>query len=118
MTNKTKSSAPSNSRNNASALTASTTEAMNSKIEQSMAQYGTYTATSDANNEYPPKATTPNANMTAQSYQSSAANNAMTNQTGASTNAQSSVQTAPQNKSDCQEPTGTLTAQYDANGKP
>lgn len=118
MTNKMKSSAPSDSRNNASALTASTAEAMNSKIEQSMAQYGTYTATSDANNEYPPKATNPNANMTAQSYQSSAANNAMSNQKGASINAQSSAQTAPQNKSDCQEPTDTLTAQYDANGKP
>lgn len=119
MANKQKQTA---SQSNANALTASTNAVSDSKIQASMEEYGTYTATSDANNEYPPKATTPNANMTAQSSampnsttDSMTANTqtANTQPNGINTGAQSAHNQAPTSK------TGTtLTAQYDANNQP
>ena len=60
MTNSMKTSAQNASERqsaqaNTNALASMNNAATNSKIEQSMKEYGTYTATSDANNEYPPK---------------------------------------------------------------
>lgn len=97
---------------NANALTGTAANALNSKIEQSMRDYGTYTATSDANNEYPPK-NQANTNMNAmgqansQSAQNAPQNKQNANMTSSASNAGQSTQTS-----------GTLTAQYDANGKP
>ena len=106
MTNSTKTSAQNGSMNQSAQtnpLAAMNNAIVNSKIEQSMKEYGTYTATSDANNEYPPKNQQQN-NMDQSSPQSQATSPAMQNKQNASmTNNTAS---------------GTLTAQYDANGKP
>ena len=106
MTNSTKTSAQNGSMNQSAQtnpLAAMNNAIVNSKIEQSMKEYGTYTATSDANNEYPPKNQQQN-NMDQSSPQSQATSSAMQNKQNASmTNNTAS---------------GTLTAQYDANGKP
>ena len=88
---------------NANALMNANNTAANSKIEQSMREYGTYTATSDANNEYPPK-NQAGANMNQSSPQNQTTSSAMQNKQ----NANMTNNTA----------SGTLTAQYDANGKP
>ena len=74
----------------------------NSKIEQSMQEYGTYTATSDANNEYPPK-NQASSNMSETSGQNQTTSSAMQNK---------------QNTNMTNNTSGTLTAQYDTNGKP
>lgn len=106
MTNSTKTSAQNGSMNQSAQtnpLAAMNNAIVNSKIEQSMKEYGTYTATSDANNEYPPKNQQQN-NMDQSSPQNQATSSAMQNKQNASmTNNTAS---------------GTLTAQYDANGKP
>ena len=106
MTNSTKTSAQNGSMNQSAQtnpLAAMNNAIVNSKIEQSMKEYGTYTATSDANNEYPPKNQQQNS-MDQSSPQSQATSSAMENKQNASmTNNTAS---------------GTLTAQYDANGKP
>lgn len=118
MANKQKQTA---SQSNANALTASTNAASDSKIQASMEEYGTYTATSDAHNEYPPK-TSSNMNTTAQSSampnsttdsMAASTQSANTQPNGMSTGAQSAHNQAPTSK------TGTtLTAQYDANNQP
>ena len=108
MTNSKKTSAQNGSMNqsaqaNTNPLAAMNNAIVNSKIEQSMKEYGTYTATSDANNEYPPKNQQQNS-MDQASPQNQATSSAMQNKQNASmTNNTAS---------------GTLTAQYDANGKP
>ncbi len=106
MTNSTKTSAQNGSMNQSAQtnpLAAMNKAIVNSKIEQSMKEYGTYTATSDANNEYPPK-NQPNSNMDQSSPQNQTTSSAIQNKQNANmTNNTTS---------------GTLTAQYDANGKP
>lgn len=96
---------------NANALTNANSAAANSKIEQSMREYGTYTATSDANNEYPPK-NQAGANMDQSSPQNQTTSSAMQNKQSA--NMANSSASAGQSA----QTSGTLTAQYDANGKP
>lgn len=107
MTNSTKTSAQNGSMNqsaqaNTNALASTNNAAMSNKIEESMKEYGTYTATSDANNEYPPK-NQMGSNMTQSSQQGQATSSAMQNK---------------QNTNMTNSASGTLTAQYDANGKP
>ena len=106
MTNSTKTSSQNDSMNQSAQtnpLAAMNNAIVNSKIEQSMKEYGTYTATSDANNEYPPKNQQQDS-MAQSSPQNQATSSAMQNKQNASmTNNTAS---------------GTLTAQYDANGKP
>ena len=106
MTNSTKTSAQNGSMNQSAQtnpLAAMNNAIVNSKIEQSMKEYGTYTATSDANNEYPPKNQS-GSNMNQSSSQ---------NQTTSST-----VQNKQNTNMTNNTASGTLTAQYDANGKP
>lgn len=109
---------------NATALTKSTNTATNAKIQDSMEQYGTYTATSDAHNEYPPKGN--NMNMTTQTAQFSTMsipNNSTGSMTGNAqasthpTNATNSTQST-QNQAKSSQTGTTLTAQYDANNTP
>ena len=106
MTNSTKTSSQNDSMNQSAQtnpLAAMNNAIVNSKIEQSMKEYGTYTATSDANNEYPPK-NQPGSNMNQSSPQNQTTSSTMQNKQ----NANMTNNTA----------SGTLTAQYDANGKP
>lgn len=108
MTNSTKTSAQNGSMNqsaqaNTNPLAAMNNAIVNSKIQESMKEYGTYTATSDANNEYPPK-NQPTSNMNQSSPQNQTTSSTMQNKQ----NANMTNNTA----------SGTLTAQYDANGKP
>lgn len=119
MVNKTKKSGYGNIQaDNSTALT-------NSKIEESMKQYGTYTATSDANHEYPPKNSSADMSAQTSSSASSARNMTAGVQTVDTTEAdsavvagaQASVQT-PRKKASQEEANSTLTAQYDANGRP
>lgn len=115
----------SNSQANATALTASTNTASNAKIQASMEQYGTYTATSDAHNEYPPKDNS-NMNMTAQTAQPSTMSTPSNQADTMSGNAQASTQpTNTTNSTQSAQPQAksaqagtTLTAQYDANNTP
>ena len=106
MTNSTKTSAQNGSMNQSAQtnpLAAMNNAIVNSKIQESMKEYGTYTATSDANNEYPPK-NQPTSNMNQSSSQNQTTSSTMQNKQ----NANMTNNTA----------SGTLTAQYDANGKP
>ena len=106
MTNSTKTSAQNGSMNQSAQtnpLAAMNNAIVNSKIQESMKEYGTYTATSDANNEYPPK-NQPTSNMNQSSPQNQTTSSTMQNKQ----NANMTNNTA----------SGTLTAQYDANGKP
>ena len=96
---------------NANALMNANNTAANSKIEQSMREYGTYTATSDANNEYPPK-NKAGANMDQSSPQNQTTSSAMQNKQSANMTSTSA------GTSQSAQTSGTLTAQYDANGKP
>lgn len=106
MTNSTKTSAQNGSMNQSAQtnpLAAMNNAIVNSKIQESMKEYGTYTATSDANNEYPPKNQS-GSNMNQSSPQNQTTSSTMQNKQ----NANMTNNTA----------NGTLTAQYDANGKP
>ena len=106
MTNSTKTSAQNGSMNQSAQtnpLAAMNNAIVNSKIQESMKEYGTYTATSDANNEYPPK-NQPTGNINQSSPQNQTTSSAMQNKQ----NTNMTNNTA----------SGTLTAQYDANGKP
>ena len=106
MTNSTKTSAQNGSMNQSAQtnpLAAMNNAIVNSKIQESMKEYGTYTATSDANNEYPPKNQS-GSNMNQSSPQNQTTSSTMQNKQ----NANMTNNTA----------SGTLTAQYDANGKP
>ena len=108
MTNSTKTSAQNGSMNQSAQtnpLAAMNNAIVNSKLQESMNEYGTYTATSDANNEYPPKNQSGNS-MTQSSQQNQNASSAMQN------NKNTSMTSSNQSAS------GTLTAQYDANNKP
>ena len=106
MTNSTKTSAQNGSMNQSAQtnpLAAMNNAIVNSKLQESMNEYGTYTATSDANNEYPQKKQSGN-NMNQSSSQNQTTSSAMKNKQ----NTNMSNNTA----------SGTLTAQYDTNGKP
>ena len=106
MTNSTKTSAQNGSMNQSAQtnpLAALNNAIVNSKIQESMKEYGTYTATSDANNEYPPKNQS-GSNMNQSSPQNQTTSSTMQNKQ----NANMTNNTA----------SGTLTAQYDANSKP
>lgn len=112
----------SNAQANATALTASNNTASNAKIQASMEQYGTYTATSDAHNEYPPKDNS-GMNMTAQTAQPSAMSTPSNQTSTIADNAQANTQpTNTTNNTQSQAKSAqtgtTLTAQYDANNTP